>query len=121
MYVGITRNLLLNWLFGWFSVQVLPPGQPQWGDARYKGSFRFCFWQRGQWTDVTIDDRLPCINSTLCFSCCHAPGAFWVALLEKAYAKLATRRVFLFVYQIIHLFHNKHLFVYLFHSTVNLR
>uniref|UniRef100_A0A8C8DDL4 Calpain 10 n=1 Tax=Oryzias sinensis TaxID=183150 RepID=A0A8C8DDL4_9TELE len=78
--VLLKRQHLLN--------KVLPPGQPQWGDARYKGSFRFCFWQRGQWTDVTIDDRLPCINSTLCFSCCHAPGAFWVALLEKAYAKL---------------------------------
>ncbi|KAF6728489.1 Calpain-10 [Oryzias melastigma] len=76
----LKRQHLLN--------KVLPPGQPLWGDTTYKGSFRFCFWQRGQWTDVTIDDRLPCINSTLCFSRCHAPGAFWVALLEKAYAKL---------------------------------
>lgn len=36
---------------------------------------------------MTIDDRLPCINSSLCFSRCHSPTAFWVALLEKAYAK----------------------------------
>ncbi|MEQ2271418.1 hypothetical protein XENORESO_003979 [Xenotaenia resolanae] len=28
------------------------------------------------------------MNSSLCFSCCHSPSAFWVALLEKAYAKL---------------------------------
>ncbi|XP_031710822.1 calpain-10 isoform X1 [Anarrhichthys ocellatus] len=68
--------------------KVLPPEQPQWDDSRYRGSFHFCFWQQGLWTEVTIDDRLPCINSTLCFSRCHSPTAFWVALLEKAYAKL---------------------------------
>lgn len=68
--------------------KVLPPDQPQWGDSRYRGSFQFCFWRQGHWTEVTIDDRLPCINSTLCFSRCHFPTAFWVALLEKAYAKL---------------------------------
>ncbi|XP_032387382.1 calpain-10 isoform X1 [Etheostoma spectabile] len=68
--------------------KVLPPDQPQWGDSRYRGSFQFRFWQQGHWTEVTIDDRLPCINSTLCFSRCHSPTAFWVALLEKAYAKL---------------------------------
>ncbi|XP_040912114.1 calpain-10 [Toxotes jaculatrix] len=68
--------------------KVLPPDQPQWGDSRYRGSFQFHFWQQGHWTEVTIDDRLPCINSTLCFSRCHSPTAFWIALLEKAYAKL---------------------------------
>ncbi|XP_034039206.1 calpain-10 [Thalassophryne amazonica] len=68
--------------------KVLPPQQPQWGDSRYKGSFQFRFWQQGHWTDVTIDDFLPCIHSTLCFSRCHSQNAFWVALLEKAYAKL---------------------------------
>ncbi|KAM3865949.1 calpain-10 [Diretmus argenteus] len=68
--------------------KVLPPHQPQWGDCRYRGSFQLRLWQQGHWTEVTIDDRLPCINSTLCFSCCLTPTAFWVALLEKAYAKL---------------------------------
>nr|XP_040026927.1 calpain-10 [Gasterosteus aculeatus aculeatus]XP_040026929.1 calpain-10 [Gasterosteus aculeatus aculeatus] len=68
--------------------KVLPPEQPQWDDSRYRGSFQFCFWQQGHWTEVTIDDRLPCIDSTLCFSRCQSPAAFWVALLEKAYAKL---------------------------------
>ncbi|XP_023261718.1 calpain-10 [Seriola lalandi dorsalis] len=67
--------------------KVLPPDQPQWGDSRYRGFFQFRFWQQGHWTEVTIDDCLPCINSSLCFSCCHSPTAFWVALLEKAYAK----------------------------------
>ncbi|XP_039999678.1 calpain-10 isoform X2 [Xiphias gladius] len=68
--------------------KVLPPDQPQWGDSKYRGFFQFRFWQQGHWTEVTIDDRLPCINTTLCFSRCHCPTAFWVALLEKAYAKL---------------------------------
>uniref|UniRef100_A0A673AQ71 Calpain catalytic domain-containing protein n=1 Tax=Sphaeramia orbicularis TaxID=375764 RepID=A0A673AQ71_9TELE len=68
--------------------KVIPPDQPQWSDSRFRGSFQFCFWQQGHWTNVTIDDCLPCINSTLCFSRCHSPTAFWVALLEKAYAKL---------------------------------
>ncbi|XP_015242159.1 PREDICTED: calpain-10 isoform X1 [Cyprinodon variegatus] len=68
--------------------KVLPPSQPQWGSSGYKGSFQFLLWQHGRWIDVTIDDRLPCINSSLCFSRCHSPSAFWVALLEKAYAKL---------------------------------
>ncbi|XP_068196326.1 calpain-10 isoform X2 [Antennarius striatus] len=68
--------------------KVFPLDQPEWGDRRYRGAFKFRFWQLGHWTDVSIDDRLPCINSTLCFSRCHSPTAFWVALLEKAYAKL---------------------------------
>ncbi|KAM7400755.1 hypothetical protein PAMA_005105 [Pampus argenteus] len=78
--VLLKRKHLLN--------KVLPPNQPQWGDERYRGSFQFNFWQQGHWTKVTIDDRLPCINSVVCFSRCHSPTAFWVALLEKAYAKL---------------------------------
>lgn len=86
-YVSRALNLTLFYFpFVWL-VQVLPPDQPQWGDSRYKGSFQFCFWQHGHWTEVTIDDRLPCISSTICFSRCHSPSAFWVALLEKAYAK----------------------------------
>ncbi|KAL2097053.1 hypothetical protein ACEWY4_006260 [Coilia grayii] len=68
--------------------QVLPPGQPQWGECGYTGSFLLRFWQRGAWVEVRVDDRLPCIDSKLCFSQCLCPSAFWVALLEKAYAKL---------------------------------
>ncbi|KAJ8011591.1 hypothetical protein DPEC_G00059840 [Dallia pectoralis] len=68
--------------------KVLPPAQAQWGDRGYRGSFLFCLWQHGHWTEVTVDDRLPCIGSKLCFSRCESPTAFWVALLEKAYAKL---------------------------------
>lgn len=71
-------------------LKVMPPDQPQWGDSRYRGSFQFCFWQQGHWTEVMIDDRLPCIKARLCFSQCQSPTVFWVALLEKAYAKLVT-------------------------------
>ncbi|XP_051943160.1 calpain-10 isoform X2 [Hippocampus zosterae] len=67
--------------------KVFPPHQPLWSDSKYRGSFHFRFWETGHWTEVTIDDRLPCVDSALCFSRCHAPSAFWVALLEKAYAK----------------------------------
>ncbi|XP_015216845.2 calpain-10 isoform X1 [Lepisosteus oculatus] len=68
--------------------QVVPFGQPQWGECGYTGRFRFSFWQFGCWIDVEIDDQLPCIGARLCFSHCQSPSAFWVALLEKAYAKL---------------------------------
>ncbi|XP_076150665.1 calpain-10 [Alosa pseudoharengus] len=68
--------------------QVLPAGQPQWGEQGYSGRFLLHFWQRGAWVEVQVDDRLPCIDNKLCFSQCLCPSAFWVALLEKAYAKL---------------------------------
>ncbi|KAJ8389577.1 hypothetical protein AAFF_G00118140 [Aldrovandia affinis] len=68
--------------------KVLPGGQPQWGEHGYEGRFGFRFWQFGHWVEVEVDDRLPCINAKLCFSHCQSPSAFWVALLEKAYAKL---------------------------------
>ncbi|XP_061776174.1 calpain-10 isoform X2 [Nerophis ophidion] len=66
--------------------KVFPAQQPLWSDSGYRGSFHFNFWQNGLWTEVTIDDRLPCVDSALCFSHCNGPSAFWVALLEKAYA-----------------------------------
>ncbi|KAA0718696.1 Calpain-10 [Triplophysa tibetana] len=68
--------------------KVFPQEQPLWGDSGYQGDFRFKFWRNGQWIEVRVDDRLPCINGTPCFSRCVSRRAFWVALLEKAYAKL---------------------------------
>ncbi|TRY69713.1 hypothetical protein DNTS_035400 [Danionella cerebrum] len=68
--------------------KVFPPGQPVWGNSAYCGTFLFRFWRSGQWTMVRVDDRLPCLCDKLCFSQCQSPKAFWVALLEKAYAKL---------------------------------
>ncbi|XP_051985122.1 calpain-10 [Xyrauchen texanus] len=68
--------------------KVFPHKQILWDDNGYSGDFRFRFWQNGHWIEVRVDDRLPCIKDTLCFSRCQSPRAFWVALLEKAYAKL---------------------------------
>lgn len=82
------------------SLKVMPPDQPQWGDSRYRGSFQFCFWQQGHWKEVTIDDRLPCIKHSLCFSKCQSPTIFWVALLEKAYAKLVAYGAFSFSFDL---------------------
>ncbi|KAJ3409014.1 Calpain-6 [Chytridiales sp. JEL 0842] len=57
--------------------------------------FRFRFHTFGSWIEVLIDDYLPCHpptasspHPTLAGSRSKDPNEFWVALLEKAYAKL---------------------------------
>lgn len=41
------------------------------------------------WRVVLVDDRLPCgVDGTPCFARCPTPSVLWVALIEKACAKL---------------------------------
>ncbi|KAM4772103.1 calpain-10 isoform 1-T2 [Rhinophrynus dorsalis] len=68
--------------------QVFPSDQCTWNDPGYLGQFTCRFWHFGHWVEVTIDDLLPCLGNKLCFSHCQDQGAFWLPLLEKAYAKL---------------------------------
>ncbi len=45
-------------------------------------------WRYGHWQSVYIDDRLPQKNGSYVYARCSDPKEFWVALLEKAVAKL---------------------------------
>nr|CAD7262905.1 unnamed protein product [Timema shepardi] len=66
---------------------VVAPGQPLSGDG-YKGLVAIKFWRFGYWVTVYIDDRLPCRNGALLYASCADKSEFWVAFVEKAYAKL---------------------------------
>ena len=65
---------------------VMPEGQDF--DSNYTGQFQFNFWRYGAWETVVIDDYLPVQDGQLAFLHSDCPDEFWVALVEKAYAKL---------------------------------
>jgi hypothetical protein len=54
------------------------------------GALHFRFWIYGKWKDVVVDDYLPVdSNNNLLFAKNREnKNEFWVALLEKAYAKV---------------------------------
>jgi hypothetical protein len=52
-----------------------------------RGQYRFRFFKEGKWTEIDIDDRLPCFNGNRVFARCKDPNEMWVSLIEKAYAK----------------------------------
>ncbi|KAL2916785.1 hypothetical protein HK105_203564 [Polyrhizophydium stewartii] len=66
-----------------------PIGNPSFGDAMHPGVFRFRFYKFGTWTEVVVDDFLPCTEQGgwLC-SFSGDRRELWVPLLEKAFAKL---------------------------------
>jgi hypothetical protein len=71
--------------------RVVPLNQTFDKQNGYTGLFHFHFWQFGLWYDVVIDDYLPFNKKTAQPWCSwnrHEPNEFWVALIEKAYAKL---------------------------------
>ena len=53
------------------------------------GAYIVRFWKLGRWHHVLIDSLLPCDGDrSLVFGSCSAEHVFWLALLEKAFAKL---------------------------------
>ncbi|XP_077992881.1 calpain-A-like [Glandiceps talaboti] len=71
-----------------FMQKIIPSQQSLWKDNNYVGMFNFKFWHFGKWVDVVVDDRLPTQYGQLIFARSSNDNEFWVALLEKAYAKL---------------------------------
>jgi hypothetical protein len=57
-----------------------------WGPL-YKGFVKIRFWINDQWIWICIDDRIPLSGGSICYGRCTHPEHFWVALIEKAYAK----------------------------------
>ena len=68
--------------------KVLPPDQKLYG-PNYTGQIKLRIWQFGQWQEVVIDDKLPLTKKKkYIYAHCAEVTEFWVALIEKAFAKL---------------------------------
>lgn len=58
-------------------------------DQRGRGMYTVKFNKAGKWHYVHVDDRIPCNRSgDVYYSKSVDPNETWVAILEKAYAKL---------------------------------
>ena len=56
--------------------------------SQLSGLFKFHFWRFNGFVEVVVDDRLPVMGGQLIYARNREePDEFWVALLEKAYAK----------------------------------
>jgi len=67
--------------------RVIDPKQVLYG-PEYTGLIQVKIWRYGHWVSVYIDDRLPQKKGGYCYARCSDPREFWVALIEKAYAKI---------------------------------
>ncbi|XP_078321159.1 calpain-9-like [Crassostrea virginica] len=70
--------------------RIIPRDSYPVGTPQYDGIFHCRFWRFGIWDDVFIDDYLPIIYGNQIYSA-HSntdPNEMWVALLEKAFARL---------------------------------
>ena len=67
--------------------KIIPPNQCLSG-PNYNGLVRFQFWRFGSWVMVIVDDRLPTRKGKLIYGQSKDATEFWVALIEKAYAKI---------------------------------
>lgn len=54
----------------------------------YRGFVTVRLWRYGEWVKVVIDDRLPVRDGRCIYARCPDPQEFWVAMIEKAFAKL---------------------------------
>jgi hypothetical protein len=82
-----------TWFLSALSILTLSPNNNLSGIflAKYPqfGLYQCRFSKDGEWHVVTVDDRLPCDSSGRpSFARSRNPDEFWVAILEKAYAKL---------------------------------
>uniref|UniRef100_A0A8W8MAY6 Calpain catalytic domain-containing protein n=1 Tax=Magallana gigas TaxID=29159 RepID=A0A8W8MAY6_MAGGI len=70
--------------------RIIPSDSYPVGSPKYDGIFHCRFWRFGIWDDVFIDDCLPIIYGNQIYSA-HSntdPNEMWVALLEKAFARM---------------------------------
>jgi len=66
---------------------------PMFHYLRKYGMYVFRFFKNYKWRYVIIDDRVPCYKRgygepEIVFGKCRSQNEFWVALIEKAYAKI---------------------------------